>query len=53
MGIGLNPDNNLSLFNYLDKKKLIDKRFDIANYKKLEKNILEFKKNIIYNIAEQ
>lgn len=53
MGIGLNPDNNLSLFNYLDKKKLIDKRFDIANYKKLEKNILEFKPDIIYHLAAQ
>jgi len=53
MGIGLNPDNNLSLFNYLDKKKLIDKRFDIANYKKLEQNILEFKPDIIYHLAAQ
>ena len=53
MGIGLNPDNNLSLFNYLDKKKLIDKRFDIANYEKLEKNILEFKPDIIYHLAAQ
>jgi len=53
MGIGLNPDHKLNLFKFLDKKKLIDKRFDIADYKKLEKNILEFKPDLIYHLAAQ
>lgn len=53
MGISLNPTNQLNLFKYLDKKKLVDKRFDITNYKKLEKNILEFKPDIIYHLAAQ
>ena len=42
-----------SLLKYVNKKKLIDKRFDIADYKKLEKNVLEFKPDIIYHLAAQ
>ena len=53
MGIGLNPDKKLNLFKYLDKKKLIDKRFDISNLNKLEENILGFKPDIIYHLAAQ
>ena len=53
MGISLNQDNRLNLFKFIDKKKLIDKRFDIVDYKKLEKNFLEFKPDIIYHLAAQ
>jgi CDP-glucose 4,6-dehydratase len=53
MGIGLNPDKKLNLFKFLDKKKLIDKRFDITNLKKLEKSVLDFKPDIIYHLAAQ
>ncbi len=53
MGIGLKPDNELNLFKFLNKKKLIDKRFDITNYQKLEENILKFKPDIIYHLAAQ
>ena len=52
MGISLNQDNRLNLFKFIDKK-LIDKRFDIVDYKKLEKNFLEFKPDIIYHLAAQ
>ena len=37
MGISLGYNKKLSLFKFINKKKLIDKRFDITNYKKLEK----------------
>lgn len=53
MGISLNQDSRLNLFKFIDKKKLIDKRFDIVDYKKLEKNFLEFKPDIIYHLAAQ
>ena len=53
MGISLNYNDKLCLFKFINKKKLIDKRFDIANYNKLEKNILEFKPDIIYHLAAQ
>ena len=53
MGIGLKPYNKLNLFKFINKKKLIDKRFDISDYKKLEKNILQFEPDIIYHLAAQ
>ena len=53
LGIGLNPYDELSLFKYINKKKLIDKRLDITNYKKLEQCILKFKPDIIYHLAAQ
>ena len=53
MGISLGYNKKLSLFKFINKKKLIDKRFDITNYKKLEKNILKFKPDIIYHLAAQ
>lgn len=53
MGIGLNPYNKLNLFNYINKRKLLDKRIDITDYKTLEKNILKFKPDIIYHLAAQ
>ncbi len=53
MGISLGYDEKLSLFRFINKKKLIDKRFDIANYQKLENNILKFKPDIIYHFAAQ
>ena len=52
MGISLNQDNRLNLFKFIEKK-LIDKRFDIVDYKKLEKKLLEFKPDIIYHLAAQ
>ena len=53
MGISLKQVDKLNLFKFVNKKKLIDKRFDIANYKQLEKNILKFKPDIIYHLAAQ
>jgi len=53
MGIGLDPYNKLSLFNFINKKKLIDERFNIVDYKKLKKIILKFKPDIIYHLAAQ
>ena len=53
LGIGLDPYNKLCLFKYINKKKLIDKRLDIVNYKKLEQCILKFKPDIIYHLAAQ
>lgn len=53
MGISLELDEKLSLFKFINKKKLIDKRFDIINYKRLEKIILKFKPDIIYHLAAQ
>ena len=53
LGIGLNPYDKLSLFKYINKKKLIDKRLDITNYKKLEQCIVKFKPDIIYHLAAQ
>lgn len=53
MGISLKTESKLSLFKFVNKKKLIDKRFDITDYKKLEKNILEFEPDIIYHLAAQ
>ncbi len=53
MGISLRYESKLSLFKFISKKKLIDKRFDIANYKKLEKNVLKFKPDIVYHLAAQ
>ena len=37
MGISLGYNKKLSLFKFINKKKLIDKRFDITNYKKIKK----------------
>ena len=53
MGISLNYNEKLSLFKFIKQKKLIDKRFDIADYKKLEKNILKFKPDIIYHLQHK
>ena len=53
MGISLNNDIKLSLFKFVNKEKLIDKRFDIADSKKLETNILKFKPDIVYHLAAQ
>jgi CDP-glucose 4,6-dehydratase len=53
LGIGLNPKDKLNLFKYINKKKLIDKRININNYKVLEKLILEFQPDIIYHLAAQ
>ena len=53
MGISLNSNEKLSLFKFINKKKLSDKRFDISDYKKLEKNVLKFKPDIIYHLAAQ
>ncbi len=53
MGISLSYEEKLSLFKFINKKKLIDKRFDIGNYKKLETNILKFKPDIVYHLAAQ
>ncbi len=53
MGISLLYEEKLCLFKFINKKKLIDKRFDIADYKQLEKNILKFKPDIIYHLAAQ
>lgn len=53
MGISLNNDVKLSLFKFVNKEKLIDKRFDISDSKKLETNILKFKPDIVYHLAAQ
>ena len=53
LGISLNPSSNLSLFKFINKKKLIDRRFDITDLNKLEKNILKFKPDLIYHLAAQ
>ena len=53
MGISLEHNEKLSLFKFINKKKLIDKRFDITNYKRLEKSILRFKPDFIYHLAAQ
>ncbi len=53
LGISLNPYKKLNLFKFINKKKLIDKRFDISNHKELEKNFLKFKPDIIYHFAAQ
>ena len=53
MGISLNVDQKLSAFKFINKKKLIDKRFNIIEYKKLERNILKFEPDIIYHFAAQ
>ena len=53
MGIGLKPYHNHNLFKFIDKKKLVDIRLDITNYKKLEKKILKFQPDIIYHLAAQ
>lgn len=53
MGIALKPQNKLNLFKFIEKKKLIDVRLDITDYKKLEKKILKFKPDIIYHLAAQ
>lgn len=53
LGIGLKPYNKLNLFKYVNKKKLIDKRIDVTDYKILEKNVLKFKPDIIYHLAAQ
>jgi len=53
LGIGLKPYDKLNLFKFINKKKLIDKRFNITDYKKLEKNILQFQPDIIYHLAAQ
>lgn len=53
MGISLNPKTRPSLFQFINKKKLIDVRMDIADYKQLEKKILKFKPDIIYHLAAQ
>ena len=53
MGISLDYNEKLSLFKFVNKTRLISKRLDIVNYNKLEKNILEFKPDIIYHLAAQ
>lgn len=53
MGISLDSNKRLGLFKFINKKKLSDKRFDIVNYKRLEKNILKFKPDIVYHLAAQ
>ena len=53
MGIGLDPNHKLNLFKFLDKKKLIDKRFDITDYAILKKTLSKFKPDLIYHLAAQ
>ena len=53
MGISLDSNEKLGLFKFINKKKLSDKRFDIVNCKRLEKNILKFKPDIVYHLAAQ
>ena len=53
LGIGLHPQKRVNLFKFINKKKLIDKRLNIINYKNLERNILKFKPDIIYHMAAQ
>ena len=53
MGISLRNEEKLCLFKFINKKKLIDKKFNFANYKKLETNILKFKPDIVYHLAAQ
>ena len=53
MGVGLKPYHNHNLFKFIEKKKLVDVRLDITNYKKLEKKILKFQPDIIYHLAAQ
>lgn len=53
MGIGLDPNHKLNLFKFLDKKKLIDKRFDITDYTILKKTLSKFKPDLIYHLAAQ
>ena len=54
MGISLNPSTNPSHFNELKiKSKIKDVRLDIANFKKLKKEVVKFRPDFIFHLAAQ